>query len=97
MSQLLIQSAMVTDTGVYTCHLHYSHRPDTNHKLRDNITVHVLQGKNYILIQRLVMKINYFNPNPLNVMHWCTARPQQQRLVTEKTVNPISAWRMDVA
>ena len=43
-SQLLIQSAMVKDTGIYTCHLHYGHRPDVNNKLRDTINVHVLQG-----------------------------------------------------
>ena len=36
-SQLLIQSAQMSDTGVYTCHLHYGHRPDANDKLRDNI------------------------------------------------------------
>ena len=46
-SQLLIQSAKVPDTGVYTCHLHYGHRPDVNPKLRHNITIHVLQGFSY--------------------------------------------------
>ena len=35
---------MMSDTGVYTCHLHYRHRPDANPKLRSNLTVHVLQG-----------------------------------------------------
>jgi len=50
-SQLLIQSAMVKDTGIYTCHLHYGHRPDVNNKLRDKINVHVLQGELRAAIQ----------------------------------------------
>ena len=44
-SQLLIQAARLSDSGIYTCHLHYTLRPDRNTKLRNNINVQVLQGE----------------------------------------------------
>ena len=44
-SQLLIQRARMADSGTYSCHLHYSHRPDLNTNLRSHINVHVLQGE----------------------------------------------------
>ena len=54
---------MMSDTGVYTCHLHYRHRPDANPKLRSNLTVHVLQGglENTITIIIIIQYSYYLN------------------------------------
>ena len=49
-SQLLIQTARLEDSGSYTCQLHYTLRPDTNLKLRNNINVQVLQGEAITLV-----------------------------------------------